>query len=189
MNRNTTDWSLIGVTGLMAMTVVLLVALAFVLPAFAAPAAAVEKVAVKYFVCHADGQSGTTKFSYLELPYEATFGQAGHFNEDGTPAAGHEDDFLTVEGDNGKNGDAVECDGVVTPPTNTPTATFTSTPTNTPDPDVTPTATSEVPQPTSTPGAPEDTPKGGAADALAPGVVALAGTALAGLAYAFRRRD
>ena len=30
----------------------------------------------------------------LTLPYNAVFGQAGHFNEDGTPQAGHEQDYL-----------------------------------------------------------------------------------------------
>lgn len=30
----------------------------------------------------------------LTLPYQAVFGQAGHFNEDGTPNAGHEHDYL-----------------------------------------------------------------------------------------------
>lgn len=30
----------------------------------------------------------------LTLPYQAVFGQAGHFNENGTPNAGHEQDYL-----------------------------------------------------------------------------------------------
>ncbi len=42
----------------------------------------------KVTLCHAAGQAGTTQF------VTAAFGQAGHFNEDGTPAAGHEDDYL-----------------------------------------------------------------------------------------------
>ena len=45
-------------------------------------------------LCHADGQSGTTKFSTITVAYPAAYGQAGHFNEDGTPTAGHEDDYL-----------------------------------------------------------------------------------------------
>lgn len=44
--------------------------------------------------CHAAGQDDTTQFVTLTLPYNAVFGQAGHFNEDGTPAAGHEHDYL-----------------------------------------------------------------------------------------------
>jgi len=44
--------------------------------------------------CHAAGQDDTTQFVTLTLPFEATFGQAGHFNEDGTTQAGHEQDYL-----------------------------------------------------------------------------------------------
>src|SRR3990172_9622991 len=52
-------------------------------------------------ICHAAGQAGTTQFTTLHLPYVAVYGQAGHFNEDGTPRAGHEDDYLgPCEGDN-----------------------------------------------------------------------------------------
>lgn len=45
-------------------------------------------------ICHAAGQAGTTKYVTLSLPIKAVFGKAGHFNEPGTPAAGHEDDYL-----------------------------------------------------------------------------------------------
>jgi hypothetical protein len=45
-------------------------------------------------ICHAAGQAGTTQFVTLTIPVNAAFGQAGHFNEDGTPRAGHEDDYL-----------------------------------------------------------------------------------------------
>lgn len=44
--------------------------------------------------CHGAGLAGTTKFVTLTLPYQAVFGQAGHFNEDGSPNAGHEQDYL-----------------------------------------------------------------------------------------------
>lgn len=45
-------------------------------------------------ICHAAGQAGTTKFVTLTIPYNAAFGQAGHFGENGTPNAGHEQDYL-----------------------------------------------------------------------------------------------
>lgn len=45
-------------------------------------------------ICHAAGQAGTTKYVTLKLPYKAVFGKAGHFYENGTPTAGHEDDYL-----------------------------------------------------------------------------------------------
>ena len=48
----------------------------------------------KVTFCHAAGQAGTTKFVTLTTSVNAAFGQAGHFNEDGTPAAGHEQDYL-----------------------------------------------------------------------------------------------
>ena len=47
----------------------------------------------KVTICHAAGQEGTTKFVTLTLPFNAVYGQAGHFNEDGTTQAGHEDDY------------------------------------------------------------------------------------------------
>ena len=58
----------------------------------ALPAAATPPVFVT--ICHAAGLEGTTQFVTLTLPEVAVFGQAGHFNEDGTPAAGHEADYL-----------------------------------------------------------------------------------------------
>ena len=47
----------------------------------------------KVTICHAAGQEGTTKFVTLTLPRNAVYGQAGHFNEDGTTQAGHEADY------------------------------------------------------------------------------------------------
>ena len=48
----------------------------------------------KVTLCHAAGRAGTTQFVTLTISYNAAFGQAGHFNEDGTPRAGHKDDYL-----------------------------------------------------------------------------------------------
>ena len=48
----------------------------------------------KVTLCHAAGRDGTTQFVTLTISYNAAFGQAGHFYENGTPRAGHEDDYL-----------------------------------------------------------------------------------------------
>ncbi len=45
-------------------------------------------------ICHAAGLAGTTQYVTLTIPYQAAFGQAGHFGENGTPNAGHEQDYL-----------------------------------------------------------------------------------------------
>jgi hypothetical protein len=45
-------------------------------------------------ICHAAGQDGTTHFVTVCANRTAIFGQAGHFYEDGTPRAGHEQDKL-----------------------------------------------------------------------------------------------
>lgn len=59
--------------------------------ALAGPAHAVQPEMVT--ICHAAGLDGTTHYVTLTLPYTAVYGQAGHFNEPGTPNAGHEDDY------------------------------------------------------------------------------------------------
>ena len=48
----------------------------------------------KVTICHAAGQEGTLHYIELTLSYNGAFGQAGHFYEDGTPQAGHENDTL-----------------------------------------------------------------------------------------------
>lgn len=51
----------------------------------------------KLTICHAAGQDDTTHFIELTLSPNGVFGggdQAGHFNEDGTPKAGHEQDIF-----------------------------------------------------------------------------------------------
>lgn len=50
--------------------------------------------AEKVTICHAAGQDGTTHFVEITISWNAAFGQAGHFYEDGTPQAGHEQDVL-----------------------------------------------------------------------------------------------
>lgn len=49
-----------------------------------------------YTVCHVTQQDGEAAHYVIlrDLPYSATFGPGGHFDESGTPLAGHENDFL-----------------------------------------------------------------------------------------------
>lgn len=85
-----------------------------------------SSAAEKVTLCHADGQSGTLKFSELTISVNAAYGQAGHFNEDGTPQAGHEDDYLGP------------CKTTsTTTPTTTPSTTPTTTPSTVPPPSTT----------------------------------------------------
>ena len=74
----------------------------------------------KVTICHAAGLAGTTKYVTLTLAYPAVYGPAGHFYENGTPRAGHEQDYLGPCG----NG---------TQPTPTPRPTVAPTPRPTPN--------------------------------------------------------
>ncbi len=100
----------------------------------------------KIVICHADGLDGTLKFSTLELAYNAVYspGNGGHFNENGTPKAGHENDYfgacITV------TPTPTPTSGVTPTPTPTSGVTPSPTPTSTPEPTATPTQ-----EPTSTP--------------------------------------
>lgn len=47
----------------------------------------------KVILCHATS-SETNPFVTLEVGWPAAYGQAGHFYENGTPRAGHEQDYL-----------------------------------------------------------------------------------------------
>ncbi|HET9325797.1 MAG TPA: hypothetical protein VFQ05_03415 [Candidatus Eisenbacteria bacterium] len=44
-------------------------------------------------ICHATGRAPSTHFVTVCANRTAIYGQAGHFNEDGTPQAGHEEDY------------------------------------------------------------------------------------------------
>lgn len=66
-------------------------------------------------LCHAAGQEGTLNYITLTISWNAAYGQAGHFYENGTPQSGHENDYL----------------GPCISPSETPTNTFTPLPTNT----------------------------------------------------------
>jgi hypothetical protein len=48
----------------------------------------------KITICHAAGLEGTTHYITLTIGYEAVYGPGGHFNENGTTQAGHEQDYL-----------------------------------------------------------------------------------------------
>ena len=56
----------------------------------ALPVLAAEKVTI----CHGSGQDDTTHFVTLEISENAVYGPAGHFDENGTPQAGHEQDHF-----------------------------------------------------------------------------------------------
>ncbi len=73
-------------------TLLALIVLAFALVAVGATQATAAQD--KVVICHATG-AGT--YVTLKLPYNAVFGKndaSGHFNEQGTPNAGHEHDYL-----------------------------------------------------------------------------------------------
>jgi hypothetical protein len=106
----------------------------------------------KVDVCHAAGRDGTTKYVTINVPATDTGFPKGHFTENGTQEAGHEDDYLGA------------C--VTDDPLPSPTPTPTSAPSETPDPSPTPSPSStplpspstETPTPLPTPSAPTSTP-------------------------------
>jgi hypothetical protein len=82
---------------------VVLFAIALAFGVFAAPAALAAKP-TKITICHAAGLADEpANWVTLSLPPNAVYGQNGasaHFNEQGTPLAGHEQDYLgPCEGD------------------------------------------------------------------------------------------
>lgn len=95
----------------------------------------------KVTICHVVGLEGGTQYTTLTISEEAVYGHngnAGHFNEDGTTKAGHEQDYFGP------------CHEGGTPSvTNTPIATATVTPTLLPTSTSTPTST-PMPQETFT---------------------------------------
>jgi hypothetical protein len=48
----------------------------------------------KVTICHAAGLAGTTHYVTLTISRNAVFGPGGHFNENGTTQAGHEQDYM-----------------------------------------------------------------------------------------------
>lgn len=95
----------------------------------------------KIVICHAAGQAGTDNFATLELAPQAVYGNGGHFEENGTPRAGHVGDYLgpcVVEANTGSG--ATEAPEEMTETTNPAQTT-----TGQSEPDVSP---SEVTTPT-----------------------------------------
>lgn len=109
--------------------------LATALPVMADP---VEKITI----CHAAGLDGTTHYETLTIGAPAVFGPGGHFNENGTPQAGHEQDYLG------------ECETTNTTPTTS--STTTSEPTTTTE-TTAPSSTTSTPDPTTTTTLPSST--------------------------------
>jgi len=91
-------------------------------------------------ICHAAGLEGTTQYVTLTLAYPAVYGPAGHFYENGTPRAGHEQDYL---------GACTEVPSATSTLETTPTSTLEASPTEEPTATPTSTPTDEQP-PTST---------------------------------------
>ena len=87
----------------------------------------------KVTICHASGLADTTKYETLTIGYPAVYGPAGHFFENGTPQAGHEEDYL---------GPCQEATSTPTP-TELPGATNTPTPTPSPTPTLPPQVTAQ----------------------------------------------
>lgn len=93
----------------------------------------------KITICHASGQAGTTKFETLTISRNAVFGPGGHFNENGTPQAGHEQDYMGPCVEDTTTGTTTTTEtttstGTTTTETTTTTDTTTSTTTTTPQP-------------------------------------------------------
>ncbi|KKQ92428.1 MAG: hypothetical protein UU16_C0006G0026 [Candidatus Woesebacteria bacterium GW2011_GWA2_40_7] len=111
-----------GKASILALTSAFAVAAFFLGKSFtlilASPAGDVPKA-----YCHAAGLTGTTHFNYH---YNKAW--TAHFYDNGSPKAGHEDDFYTLIGDR-------DCDGQVdSTPTPTPTDCDGDCPTATPEP-------------------------------------------------------
>lgn len=113
----------------------------------------------KVTLCHAAGLDGTTKYVTLTVGYPAAYGEAGHFYENGTPRAGHEDDYLGYcEGDEpSASPSSTSSPSASTGPTPGPTTGPSEGPLPTPTSEATPEA-SLTPQPTSSPSSPLPSP-------------------------------
>jgi hypothetical protein len=113
-----------------------------------AASAAAETVTL----CHAAGQEGTLQYTTLTISWNAAYGVAGHFNEDGTPKAGHENDYLGACATPTGTATATNTATLTPTVTATNTATFTPTITTTNTATFTPTATlTNTPTDTATP--------------------------------------
>jgi hypothetical protein len=115
--------------------------------AFAFLMVSVVHAGTKVTICHAAGLAGTTHYNTLNISENAVYGRhgnAGHFEENGTPRAGHEQDYFG----------ACESDSTPTP---TPSASPSSSPTSSPSASPTPLPSEniDVPATASPPSDPE----------------------------------
>lgn len=94
----------------------------------------------KITICHAAGLEGTTHYITLTISRNAVFGPGGHFNENGTPQAGHEQDYFG----------ACREDTTTTTTTEPPTTTTTTQPPTTTTETTTSTTTTTSTSPTTT---------------------------------------
>lgn len=86
----------------------------------------------KVTICHAAGRAGTTHFETLTIGHQAVYGPGGHFNENGTTQAGHEQDYLgPCQGDETETEPTDTTPTETTPTETTPTETTPTTPTPT----------------------------------------------------------
>ena len=82
----------------------------------------------KITICHASGQADTTKFETLTVGWNAVYGPGGHFNENGTTQAGHEQDYLgKCKSDDGGTTTTEPDDETTVPTTSVPDDTTTTT--------------------------------------------------------------
>jgi len=110
--------------------------------------AQVEKV----YVCHAAGQAGTDKFVTVYVPVNDGGFPNGHYTEDGTQLAGHEDDYLgrCVTEETTTTTEGPSSTTIADTTTTTGPATTTTTATTLPTPSTVPPTTTTVIQPTTT---------------------------------------
>lgn len=104
----------------------------------------------KVTICHAAGLDGTLHFETLELAYPAVYGEGGHFNEGGTPQAGHEDDYLGACANPSPSPSASPSPNPSPSPSGSPQPSQSPQPSESPLPSETP-APSETPVPSETP--------------------------------------
>jgi hypothetical protein len=98
-------------------------------------------------ICHAAGLADEpANWVTLTLPENAVYGQAGHFNENGTTQAGHEQDYIGPCATPSPTLSPTSSPEVTREPTSTPESTATPSPSLTPEPTERPT-----PEPTPVP--------------------------------------
>lgn len=107
----------------------------------------------KVTLCHAAGLDGTTHYVTLTVGYNAAYGPAGHFYENGTPRAGHEQDYL------GPCVVAIPSPSPTLEPSSEPSPTATPTPEPSSSPQPSDSATPPAPQDSPTPSTTSSTPR------------------------------